>query len=482
MTEIIKVDNGHIIAINGKPYARIAEMTGATDRFEKIEDGAWKWYRHTDVAVDRMRMEMILLGDPTFTMVPAISYNGNGWGNMPEYIGDRAEDGTPWSFASHRSTIPACTYSENKDISIALMAEPNSNSACSLYKIDEGEKHVLIFPEEEKPQRRVDIDTLDETERRIFDYMKPDVPMLCEEIAEGGFELSQVMVSLTLLEIAGAVEAGAGGYYPKRAADFGGVRQNAKLDLLPDAEIGDYVLIHAGYAIEKLSEQAAKESLESWDELLEMFQRNRIFYKTGGITATGGEPMVQMDFLLELFTKAKEKEIHTCLDTSGIMFTEDRECEAFAKIEKLMQVTDLVMLDIKHIEDEPHRKLTGQSNQKVIAFAKYLDEIGKSVWIRHVVVPGITDEEKELETLGEFLKSLSNIEKLEVLPYHTLGENKYDNLGMEYPLKGVPQVSKEEANKAENIIRKSWGKELLKAENSKIDTKENAGGIVCRTC
>lgn len=218
------------------------------------------------------------------------------------------------------------------------------------------------------------------------------------------------------------------------------------------------------------------------DELLEMFQRNRTFYKTGGITATGGEPMVQMDFLLELFTKAKEKEIHTCLDTSGIMFTEDRECKAFAKIEKLMQVTDLVMLDIKHIEDEPHQKLTGQSNQKVIAFAKYLDEIGKSVWIRHVVVPGITDEEKELETLGEFLKSLSNIEKLEVLPYHTLGENKYDNLGMEYPLKGVPQVSKEEANIAENIIRKSWGKELLKAENSKIDTKENAGGIVCRTC
>jgi hypothetical protein len=97
-------------------------------------------------------MEMVLLGKPTFTMVPAISYNGNGWGDTPEYVGDRAEDGTPWSFASHRATIPSCTYSENEQISIALMAEANSNSACSLYLVDEGEKHVLIFPEEEQPK------------------------------------------------------------------------------------------------------------------------------------------------------------------------------------------------------------------------------------------------------------------------------------------------------------------------------------------
>ena len=97
--------------------------------------------------------ETIFKGEPDFTMVPAVSYNGNGWGNVPEYVGDRAEDGTPWSWASHRATIPACTYSENADISIALMAEANSNSACSLYRIDEGENHVLIFPEEEKPKK-----------------------------------------------------------------------------------------------------------------------------------------------------------------------------------------------------------------------------------------------------------------------------------------------------------------------------------------
>lgn len=191
---------------------------------------------------------------------------------------------------------------------------------------------------------------------------------------------------------------------------------------------------------------------KSVDEILEMFERNRSFYKTGGITATGGEPMVQMDFLLELFSKAKEKNIHTCLDTSGIMFVEDRQTENFAKIEKLMSVTDLVMLDIKHIENMAHKELTGHSNEKILAFARYLDEIQKPVWIRHVVVPGITYKKEALTKLGEFLKTLSNVEKLEVLPYHTLGENKYENLGLEYPLKGVPQLTKEEAKEAEEII------------------------------
>lgn len=191
---------------------------------------------------------------------------------------------------------------------------------------------------------------------------------------------------------------------------------------------------------------------KSVDEILEMYERNRAFYRTGGITATGGEPMVQMDFLLELFTKAKEKGIHTCLDTSGVMFVEDRDSEAFAKIEKLMAVTDLVMLDIKHIEDVAHRELTGHSNDKILAFARYLDEINKPVWIRHVVVPGITYKEDALKNLGKFLKTLSNVEKLEVLPYHTLGENKYEKLGLEYPLKGVPQLTKEEAKEAEEMI------------------------------
>ena len=152
MTEIVRVGHDHFIVNGGTSYAKILSVDGAIDTFEQICDGAWKWHRHTDVATDRMRMEMIFLGEPTFTLIPSVSYNGNGWGDTPEYVGDFAEDGTPWSFAWHRVTIPACTYSENDKISIALMAEPNVNCACSLYKVDEGKKHVLIFPEEEKPK------------------------------------------------------------------------------------------------------------------------------------------------------------------------------------------------------------------------------------------------------------------------------------------------------------------------------------------
>ena len=184
------------------------------------------------------------------------------------------------------------------------------------------------------------------------------------------------------------------------------------------------------------------------DEIISRFERNRSFYQTGGITATGGEPMLQLDFLTELFVKAKEHGIHTCLDTSGIMFPG----EVSKKIEKLMAVTDLVMLDIKHINDIGHQKLTGQPNTNILAFARYLDFIGKPVWIRHVVVPGITFDEKELTELGKFLKTLHNVEKLEVLPYHSMGKVKYDNLGMDYVLKDTPQLTKAEAKEAEKII------------------------------
>ena len=140
------------ICIDGKAYGQILPCPGAVDTFEEIEEGAWRWHRHTQIPTDHMRMELLFYGDPTFTLVPSVSYNGNGWGNFPEYVGDRDEDGTPWSWGSHRVTIPACTYSENENISIALMSEPNDNSACSLYTENGNKKHVVIFPEEEKPR------------------------------------------------------------------------------------------------------------------------------------------------------------------------------------------------------------------------------------------------------------------------------------------------------------------------------------------
>lgn len=152
MVEIKQSGGSYGIFVNGEPVARILPEEGASERFEKLEEGAYRWIRTTEKPVDHMRMELINFGEPDFTMVPSVSYNGNGWGDFPEYIGDRDTDGTPWSFASHRVTIPACTYSENARVSISLMAEPNSNSACSLYKVEEGERHVLIFPEEEKPR------------------------------------------------------------------------------------------------------------------------------------------------------------------------------------------------------------------------------------------------------------------------------------------------------------------------------------------
>ena len=202
----------------------------------------------------------------------------------------------------------------------------------------------------------------------------------------------------------------------------------------------------------------------SADELLSRFERNRSFYKTGGITATGGEPMMQTEFLTELFIKAKERGIHTCLDTSGILFpgtsamAKASDQGRLAQIDALLAVTDLVMLDIKHMEAKAHQSLTGHGNENVLAFAKYLDEKKKDVWIRHVVVPGITFDETELTELGRFLTTLSNVEKLEVLPYHALGSIKYERLGMDYVLKDTPQLTREQAKEAERIIRAAWGK------------------------
>ena len=196
---------------------------------------------------------------------------------------------------------------------------------------------------------------------------------------------------------------------------------------------------------------------DSWDvginkqmsvaEIISRYEGVKEFCK-GGITVTGGEPLLQIDFVTELFKLAREKKIHTALDTSGITFVPDM----IEKFDKLLEYTDLVLLDIKHIDDEQHRILTGHSNKNVLNFAKYLSDKNKSMWVRHVVVPGITFKQEYLFELGKFLKGLKNITALDVLPYHSMAISKYKNLGMEYPLENIPQLTKEEALQARSWI------------------------------
>jgi len=195
-------------------------------------------------------------------------------------------------------------------------------------------------------------------------------------------------------------------------------------------------------------------------DIIEQYERNRGFYRGGGITVTGGEPLMQVDFLIDLFTLAKKKDIHTCIDSSGIAFNPD-SAQFMEKLDRLMALTDLVMLDIKHINPEKHKELTSQPNERILQFAAYLNEKQVDMWIRHVVVPGITDDDKYLEELGYFIGQFTNLKALDVLPYHTMGEVKYQKLGMEYKLKGVPAMEKSVAIEKKKIVLKGVKKRRI---------------------
>ena len=199
-------------------------------------------------------------------------------------------------------------------------------------------------------------------------------------------------------------------------------------------------------------------SVRSAESLIREYERNAAFYSRGGITVTGGEALMQLDFVLELFRLAKEKNIHTCLDTSGVTYRPG-ESSYNQKLDALMAVTDLVLLDIKHIDPEGHKMLTGHDNAGILAFAKYLEEKQVDVWIRHVVVPGITDDPALLTRLGTFLGTLSNVKALDVLPYHIMGIVKYEQLGIPYPLDGIPPATKEQAAQAKKIILTAYWKQ-----------------------
>ena len=193
------------------------------------------------------------------------------------------------------------------------------------------------------------------------------------------------------------------------------------------------------------------DDLRTADELLTQAMRYRSYWgREGGITVSGGEALLQIDFLTELFRKAKAKGIHTCLDTSGQPFT--RREPFFSKFAELMKYTDLLLFDLKQIDDAKHRELTGRTNRNILDCARYLSDIGKPIWVRHVLVPGVTDNDDDLHALRAFIDTLQNVKRVEVLPYHAMGTYKWEQLGIPYTLKDVSAPSEERVRNAKHIL------------------------------
>lgn len=192
--------------------------------------------------------------------------------------------------------------------------------------------------------------------------------------------------------------------------------------------------------------------LMSVSEIVEDFKKYEKFYDGGGITVSGGEPLLQTPFLIELFKEFKKMGVHTTVDTSAGCFDARRSDD----FKELMKYTDLVLLDFKQFNDEKHKVLVGQSNQRVLDFAKFLDELKIPVNTRHVLIPGVNNDDKDLKNLRDFMDTLSNIVKIDVLPYHTKGKVKWEQLGFKYPLEGVREPNKEEVLRAEKILKENF--------------------------
>ena len=200
-----------------------------------------------------------------------------------------------------------------------------------------------------------------------------------------------------------------------------------------------------------LKDKGIKLEARTPEDVLKQALRYKPYWKgDGGITVSGGEALLQIDFLIEFFKLAKAEGIHTAIDTAGNPFT--REEPFFSKFRELMKVTDLFILDIKQIEDEKHRSLTGFSNANILDLAQYLSEQGKHMWIRHVLVPGITTDEEDLRKTDAFIRTLKTVDKVEVLPYHKLGIQEWERLGIPYQLEGIDPPTAEQLKLAKDIL------------------------------
>jgi pyruvate formate lyase activating enzyme len=203
--------------------------------------------------------------------------------------------------------------------------------------------------------------------------------------------------------------------------------------------------------------ETGKGKVMSTDEIMADFESYLPFIEAsgGGITVSGGEPLLQPDFLIDLFKKCKARGIHTTLDTSGGCYSTEESFQS--KLAELITYTDLVLLDLKHIDEHTHKRLTGRSNHNILEFARFLSEHKVPVWIRHVLVPGWTDGEADLHKLAAFIRGLHNVKKIEVLPYHKLGVYKWQNLGYKYLLEDVESPTAESVEKAKAILESKAG-------------------------
>jgi len=187
-------------------------------------------------------------------------------------------------------------------------------------------------------------------------------------------------------------------------------------------------------------------------ELVRQIKKYKNYFgEKGGVTVTGGEPLFQIDFVTKLFKVLKKQKINTCLDTSGILF--NKQTAVRKKYDTLMKYTDLVLLDLKQFDADKHKSLTGYDNQNILSFATYLSDKKKPMWVRFVLVPGITDNLEDVQKLKTFLNTLKNVVKVEVLPYHNMGEKKYAEIGMEYRLRGVKSPDPDLVAKISDILK-----------------------------